>query len=47
MAKNQEEQFDEKLEEVKTVKALTTKVFSSLSPFLSFLSPGAQESCEA
>jgi len=26
MAKNQEEHFDEKLEEVKTVKALTTKV---------------------
>jgi len=26
MAKNQEEQFDEKMEEVKTVKALTTKV---------------------
>lgn len=26
MAKNQEEHFDEKIEEVKTVKSLTTKV---------------------
>ena len=33
MSKTHEEQFDEKLEEVKTVKALTTKVPFSFSPF--------------
>lgn len=38
MSKTHEEQFDEKLEEVKTVKALTTKVqFSPSPPFNSLL----------